>query len=117
MFLSIFEREYLRPKVRGNDYLAIYQTKGRIFRLYYLFQLNNVTPAGGGVLGFMVLLHGIGEYVGTTFTPGLSVLLGGNDDGFGAMDFVDAVDGGIEALQLLYLLGIHIEQILLDGTV
>ena len=85
--------------------------------IYFLFQLNDIAPAGGGVLTLMVLLYGVGEDVGLTFTARLSVLLGGDDDGLGAVDFVDAVDDSIKAFQLLYLLGIHIEQVLLDGTV
>ena len=58
-----------------------------------LFQPNDITPAGGWILGFKVVFDGIGEYFGFTFAILLCVLLGADDDGFGAVAFVDAESG------------------------
>ena len=57
-----------------------------------LFQPNDVAPAGGGVLTLEVVLNGIRKYLGLTLAVGTGVLLGADDDGFGAVAFVDAVD-------------------------
>ena len=56
------------------------------------FQPNDITPAGGGVFGFEVVLDSIREDFGSSFAVGTGVLLGADDDGFGAITFVDAVD-------------------------
>ena len=84
---------------------------------WILFQLNNVTPTGCGIFALKILFHGVREDIGTAFTAWFGVLLGTDDDGFGAVELVDAIYDGIEAFQLLNLLGIHIKQVLLDGAV
>ena len=49
------------------------------------FQPNDITPSSGGVFGFEVVFDGIGEYFGATFAVLLGVLLGADDNGFGAV--------------------------------
>lgn len=85
--------------------------------LFDLFQNDDVAPAGGGVLAFVVLFHGVGEDIGLALPARLGVLLGTNDDGLRAVAFVETVDHLIQSAQLLDLLGIHIEEVLLDGAV
>ena len=76
---------------------------------FLLFQLNNVTPSGTGILAFVVLLHGIGKYICLALPIGLGILLCGYDDGFRAIDLVDFVYDSIQASQLLNLSGIYIK--------
>ena len=89
----------------------------RAWRHRFLLELDNVTPAGGGVLALVVLFHGVGEDIGLALPARLGVLLGADDDGLRAVAFVEAVDHLVEPAQLLNLLGIHIEEVLLDGAV
>ena len=84
---------------------------------FILFQLNNIAPSCGRILGFEVVFDGIGEDFSATFTVLLGVLLGADDDGFGAVEFVDAVDHIVKSLQLFDLIGSDIEEVLLDGAV
>ena len=63
------------------------------------------------------MLDGIGKDVCFAFAIFLSILLGTDDNGLGAVHAVNAVDDLIEAPHLLDLLGIDVEQILLDGAV
>lgn len=65
----------------------------------------------------MVLFHGVGEDIGLAPAARLGVLLGADDDGLRAVAFVETVDHLVESAQLLDLLGIHIEEVLLDGAV
>ena len=55
------------------------------------------------------MFDGIGEDFGFTFTILLGVLLGADDDGFGAVELVDAVDHFVKSLHLFDLLGGDIE--------
>ena len=57
-----------------------------------LFQPDNVTPAGGGVLALVVLFHGAGKDVGFASSTWPGVLLGADDDGLGAVELVDTID-------------------------
>ena len=50
-----------------------------------LFQPNDITPPGSGILGFKVVLNGICEDFSLTLAVGTGVLLGTDDDGFGAV--------------------------------
>ena len=63
------------------------------------------------------MFDGIGEYFGSSFAVGTGVLLGADDDGFGAVEFVDAVNHIVKSLQLFDLIGSDIEEVLLDGAV
>ena len=76
---------------------------------FILFQLNNIAPSCGRILGFEVVFDGVGEDFGFTFTILLGVLLGADDDGFGAVELVDAVDHFVKSLHLFDLLGGDIE--------
>ena len=49
------------------------------------FQPNDVTPSCGGIFGFEVVFDGVCEYFGAAFAVGTGVLLGADDDGFGAV--------------------------------
>lgn len=63
------------------------------------------------------MFDGVGEDLCSPYAIFLRVLLGAYYDGFGAITLVDAVDHLVELVHLLYLLGIDIEQVLLNGTV
>ena len=63
------------------------------------------------------MLNGISEDFSTTFAIGTGVLLGADDDGFGAITFVDAVDHLVKSFHLTNLFGGDIEEVLLDGTI
>ena len=80
------------------------------------FQPNDITPAGSWILGFKVVFNGVGEDFCLTFTIGTGVLLGADDDGFGTITFVDAVDYLVKSFHLTNLLGSDIEEVLLDGA-
>ena len=62
------------------------------------------------------MFDGIGEYFGSSFAVGTGVLLGADDDGFGAIAFVDAIDYFVKYFHLTDLLGGNVEEVLLDGT-
>ena len=63
------------------------------------------------------MLDGICKYCGLPFAVFLSVLLTTEHYGFCAVHLVDAVDDGIQPAHFLKLLGIYVEQVLLDGAV
>ena len=62
------------------------------------------------------MFDGIGENFCATFAVGAGVLLGADDDGFGAIALVDAVDHFVKSFHLSDLLGGDVEEVLLDGT-
>ena len=62
------------------------------------------------------MFDGIGEYFGSSFAVGTGVLLGADDDGFGAVALVDSVDYFVKSFHLTDLLGGDVEEVLLDGT-
>ena len=66
---------------------------------------------------FEVVLYGIGENIGFALTVGAGVLLGADDDGLGAVAFVDAVYHLVELPELLDVFGIEVEEILLQRVV
>lgn len=63
------------------------------------------------------MFDGIGENFGAAFTVGTGVLLGADDDGFGAIALVDAIDYLVKSFHLFDLFGGDIEEVLLDGAV
>ena len=63
------------------------------------------------------MFDGVREDLCLAYTILLGVLLGADDDGFGAVEFVDAVDHIVKSLQLFDLIGSDIEEVLLDGAV
>ena len=65
----------------------------------------------------MVVLDGIGEDIGLSFTVFLGVLLRTKNYRLTAMQAVDAVNNLIETFHFLELFGIDVEEILLDGGV
>lgn len=81
-----------------------------------LFECDDVAPARGWIFASEVVLDGIGEGIGFSFSVFLGVLLASEHDGFRAVDFVDVVDDGIEAAHLLELLSVGVEEILLYGV-
>ena len=81
------------------------------------FQTNDIAPASGGVWGFEVVLDGVGEDVGLAFAVFLGVLLAADDDGLGAVAFVDAVYHLVELPELLDVFGIEVKEILLQRAV
>lgn len=86
-----------------------------------LRQADDVGPAGGGVLAAEIVAYGVGEDVGLAGDGeagggvAADVLLATEDDGLSALQAVDAVHDGVEAAQLLELLGIDVEEVLLQG--
>ena len=62
------------------------------------------------------MLNGIRKHLRFTLAVGASVLLGADDDGFGAITLVDAIDHFVKSFHLSNLLGRDIEEVLLDGT-
>ena len=89
-----------------------YAKKGK----YYLFQTYDVTPSCGGILALKVVFDGISENFSLTLTVGTGVLQGADDNGFGAIAFVDAIDHFVKSFHLTDLLGGDIEEVLLDGS-
>ena len=81
------------------------------------FQPNDITPAGGGILTLKVMLNSISEDFCLAIAVETGVLLGADDDGFGAITFVDAVDHLVKSFHLTNLFGGDIEEVLLDGAV
>ena len=81
-----------------------------------LFQADDVAPAGGGVLTLIIVLNGICEDFSLALAVGTGVLLGADDNGFGAITLVDAVDYFVKSFHLTDLLGGNVEEVLLDGT-
>ena len=63
------------------------------------------------------MFNSICKHFCLTIAVGAGVLLGADDDGFGAVEFVDAVDHIVKSLQLFDLIGSDIEEVLLDGAV
>ena len=63
------------------------------------------------------MFDGVGEDFCLTFAILLCVLLGTDDDGFGAVALVDAVDHFVKSFHLSDLLSGDIEEVLLDGAV
>ena len=86
-------------------------------KIILLFQFYDIAPPCGGVWGFEVVLDGIGEDVGFAFAILLGVLLAADDDGLGAVAFVDAVYHLVELPELLDVFGIEVEEILLQRAV
>ena len=78
------------------------------------FQLDDITPPCRWVFGFIIMLDGIGEHLCLTLTILLGVLLGADHDGLTAITLVDTVYHLVQALHLLNLLRIDIEQVLLE---
>lgn len=62
-----------------------------------LFESDDVTPSGGGILALKILLHGTCKDICPTFTARLSVLLGAKDNRLRAVDLVDTVYDCIKA--------------------
>ena len=62
------------------------------------------------------MFDGVGEDVGLAFAVGAGVLLGADDDGFGAIAFVDAIDYFVKSFHLSDLFGGDVEEVLLDGA-
>ena len=89
----------IKLSIRGSKYARL------IYFMIPLFQPNDVAPAGGGVLTLEVVLNGIRKYLGLTLAVGTGVLLGADDDGFGAIAFVDAIDCFVKSFHLSDLLG------------
>ena len=63
------------------------------------------------------MLDGVGEDVGFAFAVFSGILLGANDYSLGAVKAVNTVDDLVEAAHLLDLLGVDVEQVLLDGAI
>ena len=82
-----------------------------------LLQDDDVAPPRRGVLATEVVLDGIGEDVGLASAVLARVLLRAEDDRFGAVDFIDAVDDAVQAPHLLELFGVDVEKVLLDRRV
>ena len=57
-------------------------------------EADDIAPARGGVLASVVVFDGVGKDVGFALTARPRVLLAAQHDGFGALDFVDAIDDG-----------------------
>ena len=86
--------------------------------MWRLFQFDDIAPPCGGVFAFVIVLDGVGEDVGLyVFAVLLGVLLGADDDGLGAVAFVDAVYHLVELPELLDVFGIEVEEILLQRAV
>ena len=67
-------------------------------------------------MGFEVVFDGVCEYFGAAFAVGTGVLLGANDDGFGAIAFVDAIDYFVKSFHLTDLLGGELNSSLIYDT-
>ena len=63
------------------------------------------------------MLDGVGKDIGFAFAILLGVLLAADDDGLGAVAFVDAVYHLVELPELLDVFGIEVEEILLQRAV
>ena len=63
------------------------------------------------------MFDGISKNLCLSFTVLLGVLLGADDDGLRAVEFVDAVDNFVKSFHLAGLLSGDIEEVLLDGAV
>ena len=99
---------------KDNANRAKYKIKKQIF----LFQLDDVWPASSGVLALEVVLNRVGKDVGSnTASVPTCVLLGSQHYGLATLQAVDAIYHSIEATHLLYLLGIKVEEVLLQGGV
>ena len=73
------------------------------------------------VVGFLLLKSCLMAFAKTSARPlpffWVGVLLGADDDGFGAIALVDAVDYFVKSFHLTNLFGGDIEEVLLDGAV
>ena len=63
------------------------------------------------------MFDGVGEDLSAAFAVGTGVLLGADDDGLRAVEFIDVVDHFVKSLHLFDLFGGDVEEVLLDGAV
>ena len=80
------------------------------------FQPNDITPSRSRILALEVMLNSVRKDLCFTLAVGTGVLLGADDDGFGAVALVDAVDYFVKSFHLTNLLSGDIEEVLLDGA-
>ena len=62
------------------------------------------------------MLNSVRKDLCLTLAIGAGVLLGADDNGFGAIAFVDAIDYFVKSFHLSDLLGGDVEEVLFDGT-
>ena len=82
-----------------------------------LLQFNHIFPTGGVAGAFVIVLNGIGKYIGLSFSVFLRVLLGSDNNCFRTMHAVNTIHHFVKSSHLLYRLCIRIKQILLDRRV
>ena len=70
----------------------------------------------GGILTFEIVLNRISKNICLSLAVGTGVLLGADDNGLGAVTSVNPVDHFIQAVHLLNLFGVDVEEVLLQRT-
>ena len=76
-----------------------------------LFEFDDVGPSGGVVGAFEVVADGIGEAGGFAGSIFWAELLGADDDGLAAVDFVQFVESLVNTSHLLAVFGIEVKQV------